>query len=64
MPNWTWNKITCKKELADKLLTKEEDKFLLDFNKIIPMPKTLKLVAGSIERDSVACYMYLIYFLT
>ena len=58
MPNWTWNKITCKKELADKLLTKEEDKFLLDFNKIIPMPKTLKLVAGSIERDSVACYYH------
>lgn len=58
MPNWTYNRITCKKKLADELLTKDNDRYILDFNKLIPMPKTLKLVAGSIEKESVACYYH------
>lgn len=56
MPNWTHNEILCKKELADKLLTKQEDKYLLDFNKLIPMPKTLEVAAGSVENEAVARY--------
>ena len=56
MPNWTWNKITCKKSLGDKLIEKTEDGYKFDFNKIIPMPSSLKLTAGSIEEKSVASY--------
>ncbi len=56
MPNWTYNRITCKRELAEKLLTKTDNNYILDFNKLIPMPKTLQLVAGSLEHDAIACY--------
>lgn len=56
MPNWTWNKITCKKSLGDKLLKETEDGYCLDFNKLIPMPESLNLTAGSIEEKSVASY--------
>lgn len=56
MPNWTYNRITCKKKLAEKLLTKVDDKYILDFNKLIPMPKTMKLVAGSTEDEAIASY--------
>lgn len=47
IPNWTTNKIICKKELGDKLLTKTDEGYSLDFNKLIPMPKELKIEAGS-----------------
>ena len=56
MPNWTYNKIKCKKELGDKLLTINEGNYSLDFNKLIPMPKDLKLDAGTIENRSISCY--------
>ena len=56
MPNWTWNKITCKKSLGDKLIEKTDDGYKFDFNKIVPMPNSLKLTAGSIEEKSVASY--------
>jgi len=56
MPNWTWNKITCKKSLGDKLIEKTEDGYKFDFNKIIPMPSSLRITAGSIEEKSVASY--------
>ena len=56
MPNWTWNKITCKKSLGDRLIEKTDEGYKFDFNKIIPMPKSLKLTAGSIEEKSVASY--------
>ena len=56
MPNWTWNKITCKKSLGDKLIDKTDDGYKFDFNKIIPMPESLKLTAGTIEDKSVASY--------
>lgn len=45
IPNWTTNKIICKKELGDKLLTKTDEGYSLDFNKLIPMPKELKIEA-------------------
>ena len=47
IPNWTTNKIICKKELGDKLLTKTDDGYSLDFNKLIPMPKDLNIESGS-----------------
>lgn len=56
MPNWTYNRIKCKKSIADKILTITENGYSFDFNKLIPMPDDLKLDAGSIEGDSIACY--------
>ena len=56
MPNWTYNRIKCKKELEDKLLTINDDNYSLDFNKLIPMPEDLKLDAGTIENKSISCY--------
>lgn len=56
MPNWTYNRIKCKKEIGDKLLTIKDDIYSLDFNKLIPMPEDLKLDAGSMEGDSISCY--------
>lgn len=56
MPNWTWNKITCKKSLGDKLLTKTDEGYSFDFNKLIPMPESLKMTSGSIEGKSIASY--------
>ena len=56
MPNWTYSRIKCKKELGNKLLTINEDNYSLDFNKLIPMPKDLKLDAGTIENKSISCY--------
>ena len=56
MPNWTYNRIKCKKELGDKLLTINEGNYSLDFNKLIPMPEDLKLDAGTIENKSISCY--------
>ena len=56
MPNWTHNKIICKKEIAEKLLTQMEDTYILDFNKLIPMPNELNLTSGRIEDYSVAYY--------
>ena len=44
MPNWTRNKIICKKSIAEKLLTPVEDTYILDFNKLIPMPSELNLI--------------------
>lgn len=56
MPNWTYNKITCKKSIGDKILTKDKDTILFDFNKLIPMPDSLNLTSGSIEDRAVASY--------
>ena len=56
MPNWTWNRIACKKSIGDKILDKTETGYSLDFNKIIPMPESLRLVAGSMEDEAVVCY--------
>lgn len=44
MPNWTHNKIICKKSIAEKLLTSFKDAYVLDFNKLIPMSSKLNLI--------------------
>lgn len=56
MPNWTFNRVICKKEIGDKILTKEDDKYILDFNKLLPMPQSLNLPAGSLENEAVVSY--------
>ena len=56
MPNWTWNKVVCKKQLLDKLVDKTDDVYSLDFNKLIPMPESLEIVADSFEEKAVASY--------
>lgn len=56
MPNWTYNRIICKKSIGDKILTKTNDEYFFDFNKLIPRPEDLKLDAGSIEHESIASY--------
>lgn len=56
MPNWTMNKIKCKKSIGDKILEKTEDGYKFDFNKLIPMPDDLWLTAGSVESESIASY--------
>lgn len=47
MPNWTWNRISCKKEIGDKILDKTKEGYSLDFNKLIKMPDELQIEAGS-----------------
>lgn len=49
MPNWTHNKIICKKSITGKLLTPVEDTYVLDFNKLIPMPNELDLTCGELR---------------
>lgn len=56
MPNWTFNRIICKKSIGDKILTETNDSYSFDFNKLLPMPKSLNLTAGSIENDAVVSY--------
>lgn len=64
MPNWIKNKIIVKNEtIKNKILETyegwdEEDErvLILDFNKIIPMPETLKIECSS--RASEALYVY------
>lgn len=57
MPNWVTNKVKFKgrgKEILDKVLTFDENGLeYFDFNKIIPMPKSLKLTSGSITNDAI-----------
>lgn len=47
MPNWTENRIICKKHIGDKILTKKGSKYSFDFNKLIPMPKELQIEAST-----------------
>lgn len=47
MPNWTENRIICKKHIGDKILTKNGSRYSFDFNTLIPMPKELQVDASS-----------------
>ena len=58
MPNWTWNRIACKKSIADKILTKTEEGYSFDFNKLIKMPKDLEIESGSMGQQGLM-YLYL-----
>lgn len=50
MPNWTTNGIACPKD-ALKLFVNDEGN--VDFNMMRPMPESLDITCGSIQRDAV-----------
>ena len=57
MPNYVKNKVNFYGDAArimklNKFLRTEKEEF--DFNKIIPMPESLNITAGSIEQDAIA----------
>lgn len=58
IPNWTSNKIICKKSIGDKILIKDNDKYIFDFNKLIPMPQELQVEAGS-SGEKGLMYLYI-----
>lgn len=58
MTNWTWNRITCKKSIADKILTKTAEGYSFDFNKLIKMPEELNIESGSMGQNGLI-YLYL-----
>ena len=67
MPNWVRGRITIEGKNVDKVIeeitnevTDERDGTfcrVLDFNKIIPMPETLRVVSGSIADECVDIYL-------
>lgn len=64
MPNWVKNRLTVEGENAEKVLAsllvedKEEKNGLrFDFNKILPMPKELDIIAGSLTNRCAALYL-------
>jgi len=67
MPNWVTGRLTISGEnienVIEKITTKtkydenEPESINLDFNKIIPMPKDLEIVAGSLTDRAVELYL-------
>ena len=53
MPNWVKNVVTVSEDTMNKIKEKYFVNGELDFNKIIPMPKSLELVEGSITEQSI-----------
>jgi len=74
MPNHVTNILTVvdgsTKEVFDKIMVpkrlkypedescKDNNELSLDFNTIVPMPLTLKLISGSSENDAIAAYLF------
>lgn len=58
MPNHVTNVIRMQGITTLPLFTKKDDQKLFDFNKLIPMPKSLNIDSGSVAEESI------IYFLT
>ena len=53
MPNWVINKVKFSsrgKEIIDKIISTDNDEEYVDFNKIIPRPKTLNITSGGNDR--------------
>lgn len=59
MPNWVRNKVYFKSEkvMQDCYNIDEEENETFDFNKVIPMPKSMHLTSGGNEKMSI-CYAY------
>ena len=59
MPNWIRNKLTIEsqnsKTIISELVNGEEQ---LDFEKVVPMPETLKITSGSITDECISLYMF------
>lgn len=59
MPNWVRNKLTIDDENYEKIvesICNEDSK--LDFEKIVPMPESLKITSGSITQKSLDAFMH------
>lgn len=59
MPNWVVNKLSIDgvdniSEFLKDVIDKDEN---LDFDKIIPMPKSLKLPSGSVQNSQIEAYL-------
>ena len=61
MPNWVRNivKISGKEEDVKRLQELVKGTTAFDFERIIPMPCSLKIESGSLSDDSYAAYMYI-----
>lgn len=53
MPNWVRNVVTVSKDTMNKIKEKYFTDGILDFNKVIPMPKTLNLTDGSVTENAI-----------
>lgn len=53
MPNWVRNVVTVSEDTMNKIKEKYFTNGILDFNKIIPIPKTLNLTEGSITEQAI-----------
>lgn len=53
MPNWVKNIVKTSEETMNKIKEKYFTNETLDFNKIIPMPKSLELASGSITEMAI-----------
>jgi len=63
MPNWVTNKLTISGPDAEKVMLaitaeNENGEREVDFNKILPMPKSLSMASGSITNSSISAYLY------
>ena len=55
MPNWVSNKVKFSgrgREIIDKITSANNDEEYVDFNKIIPMPKTLNITSGGNDSNA------------
>ena len=63
MPNWVANYLTIDGKDAEKVLQKylikdkESNEYKFDFNRILPMPKEVEIISGSITDNCVAVYL-------
>lgn len=53
MPNWVKNIVSSSEETMKKIREKYFENGVIDFNKIIPMPKTLNLTEGGITETAI-----------
>lgn len=53
MPNWVKNIVTVSEDTMNKIKEKYFTDGVLDFNKVVPMPKSLQLASGSITEMSI-----------
>lgn len=57
MPNWVRNIVKTNEETMEKIREKYFTNDELDFNKVIPMPKTLNIEESSINEDAIVYYL-------
>lgn len=59
MPNWVRNKLAINSQDSNDIIAAlVDDEGQLDFEKIVPMPETLKITSGSITDECISLYMF------